>query len=273
MTPGRAERRETGTGRAERHALTAGDPYFLVDALPAAGPYTLDGPEGRHAATVRRMRAGESLVLTDGAGRLAAAVIVAAGRSSVELTVHEMVELTPPSVRVTLVQALPKGERSDLAVDLATEAGVDALVPWSASRCVARWTADKAVKGVEKWRTVAREAAKQSRRATVPRVSELVDTAAVAALIGHADGALVLHEAGSMPIARATLPTSGELLLIVGPEGGVSPEELSAFRAAGAQVVRLGHEVLRTSTAAAVALGALGVLTGRWADRDSGGTR
>lgn len=245
----------------------AGAPYFLVDVLPGAGPFVLDGAEGRHASVVRRMRAGETLVLTDGCGQLAPATIEAVGRGTLDLAVGAAIVRMPPAVRVTLVQALPKGERSDLAVDLATEAGVDALVPWSAGRCVSRWTSpDKADKGVLRWQSVAREAAKQSRRSTVPRVSPLVSTADVCALITSSTNAVVLHEAGSIPIARAGLPHRGELLLVVGPEGGVTPDELTAFRTAGAQVVRLGREVLRTSTAAAVALGAIGVLCRRWDD-------
>ncbi|QNK80642.1 16S rRNA (uracil(1498)-N(3))-methyltransferase [Nakamurella sp. PAMC28650] len=247
----------------------AGAPYFLVDTLPAVGRFVLDGPEGRHASVVRRLRTGEILVLTDGSGRISPATVTAVGRGTVDLSVGTAVVVPQPAVRVTLVQALPKGERSDLAVDLATEAGVDALVPWSAGRCVARWSSgDKAQKGVIRWQGVAREAAKQSRRSTVPTVSPLASTATVAELITASAGALVLHEAGSVPISRAELPTDGDLVLVVGPEGGVTPEELTAFRAAGAQVVRLGREVLRTSTAAAVALGALGVLCHRWDEQE-----
>ena len=244
--------------------LPAGAPFFLVDVLPGPGSFVLDGAEGRHASVVRRMRAGETLVLTDGAGRAAAATVVLVGRGSVDVVVGASVDVPEPDLRVTVVQALPKGDRSELAVDLATEAGADALVPWAASRCVARWDADKAGKGVDRWRTVARQAAKQSRRAVIPPVFPLARTDEVVALIGRSAAALVLHEAGSMPVGRACLPTAGDLLLIVGPEGGIAPAELAQFRAAGAQVVRLGPQVLRTSTAAAVALGALGVLTSRW---------
>ena len=244
--------------------VPAGAPYFLVDALPPPGPFLLDGPEGRHASVVRRLRAGEVLVLSDGAGRLAPATVRAVQRGSVELDLGAHVEVPAPALTVTVVQALPKGERSELAVELATEAGVDALVPWAASRCVARWPADKATKGVERWRAVAREAAKQSRRASVPAVAALASSAEVADLIGRAALALVLHEAGSVPVTGVALPSAGELVLVIGPEGGIAPDELAQFTGAGAQVVRLGREVLRTSTAAAVALGALGALTSRW---------
>lgn len=251
--------------------VPAGAPYFLVDVLPPAGPFLLDGPEGRHASVVRRLRAGEVLVLSDGAGRLAPALVRTAARGSVELQVGAHLEVPAPALTVTVVQALPKGERSELAVELATEAGADALVPWAASRCIARWPADKAIKGVERWRAVAREAAKQSRRATVPQVGPLAGSAEVTALIGRSAVALVLHEAGSLPITRVPLPAAGELVLVVGPEGGVTPDELARFTGAGAQVVRLGREVLRTSTAAAVALGALGALTSRWLDQPGDG--
>ena len=123
---------------------------------------------------------------------------------------------------------------------------------------------DKASRGVEKWRTVTREAAKQSRRSWLPRVSDLATTADLVELISHADGALVLHESSAAPLTAATLPTHGDLVLVVGPEGGIAPAELAALTGAGARPVRLGPEVLRTSTAGAVALGALGVLTERW---------
>ena len=245
-------------------AVPAGAPFFLVDAVPGPGPFVLDGAQGRHASVVRRVRPGEVLALTDGAGRIAAATVVAAGRGTLDLLVQPAVTVPAPAVRVTLVQALPKGERSELAVELATEAGVDALVPWAAAHCVARWLDDKADRGVARWQAVASEAAKQSRRAFVPGVAPLASTATVVELIRSAAATLVLHEAGSEPLRTARLPVDGELVLVVGPEGGLTAQELAAFSAAGAQVVRLGPEVLRTSTAAAVALGALGALTGRW---------
>jgi len=243
-------------------------PFFLVDAMPAAGEFRLTGPEGRHAAAVRRLRVGETLVLTDGRGRRAAGTVLAVGRGELTVLLDAARTVEPPAVRVTLVQALPKGDRGELAAELATEAGVDAIVPWAASRCVARWTADRADRGHDRWQNAAREAAKQSRRSYVPVVHEVSSTAAVAARIREAAGTVLLHEAADVPLTAAPLPAEGELLLVVGPEGGLSDDELLAFRQAGASAVRLGPEVLRTSTAGAVALGALGVLTGRWSGPD-----
>lgn len=243
----------------------SGEPWFLADPLPAVGTYVLGGSEGRHAASVRRLRPGEPVVLTDGRGGRADATVMSSGRSELTLEIVGSVQVPGPALRVTLVQALPKGERGDLAVDLATEAGVDALVPWQAQRCVARWDDGKAARGVARWQATAREAAKQSRRAWVPQVSALASTGEVARLVGAADAALILHETGAVPFASAWLPIAGELVLVVGPEGGIAPDELATLVAAGGQEVRLGPEVLRTSTTAAVVLGAIAVRTGRWA--------
>ena len=247
--------------------VSAGLALFVVDALPAAGPFMLTGPEGRHAATVRRMRVGERLALTDGAGGWMTGTVTAVGKDQLTLDLHDPGFDPAPLPTVTVVQALPKGDRSELAVDQATEAGADVLVPWAASRCVARWTGDKAVKGVDRWRQVAREAAKQSRRTRFPLVEPLHSTAdlirRVAAITTAGGTALVLHEAGSTPIRGVALAAT-EVLIVIGPEGGIADDELARLTAAGAHVVRLGPQVLRTSTAAAVALGALGVLTDRW---------
>ncbi len=242
-------------------------PVFHLDALPAGGgALVLDGPEGRHAATVRRLRTGERLLLTDGAGAVAEAVVTAVGKDRLDLDAGPVRRVPAPAQPVTVVQALPKSERSELAVELATEAGVDVLVPWSAARCVARWSGPRVDKGVTRWRAVAREAAKQSRRAHVPRVLDLAATADVATLVRACvqggGTALLLHESASDRLG-AVAPT-GDVLLVVGPEGGLEERELAELTAAGARAVHLGPTVLRTSTAAAVALGALGVLTARW---------
>ncbi|MEV5648601.1 16S rRNA (uracil(1498)-N(3))-methyltransferase [Nocardia sp. NPDC052254] len=241
---------------------------FYLDEIPPAGAIAvLDGPEGRHAATVRRIRVGEPITLSDGDGLMAASEVVVAERDRLELRVLDRIVAPPAAPAVTIVQALPKSDRSELAVELATEAGADEIVPWQAARCVANWEA-KARKGVEKWRAAARSAARQSRRPYIPRVTDLYRTADVVDLIRDtvADNgiAVALHESGAsrfveLPVAEAT-----RIVLIVGPEGGLDDGELAALEAAGARIALLGPTVLRTSTAAAVALGALGALTPRW---------
>jgi 16S rRNA (uracil1498-N3)-methyltransferase len=238
-------------------------PVFLVDSLPTGDDGVLDGPEGHHAASVRRLRVGEELVLADGRGGRVRCGIEAVEKDSLRLKALERTYIGPPRPRVVLAQALVKGDRGELAVELATEAGVDAIVPWRASRCVARWDeGPRGAKALAKWRSTAREAAKQSRRAWVPEVAEPVMTAELAKLAGAAAKAMVLHESATGRLQD--LPTDGDLLLVVGPEGGISEDELAALADAGAVAVRLGPSVLRASTAAAVALGAIGALSTRW---------
>lgn len=240
-------------------------PVFLVEHMPDTEHAVLDGPEGRHAATVRRLRAGEELMLSDGRGGLARCAVRAVERDSIALAVAERWTQAPPQPRVVVAQALVKGDRGELAVELATEAGVDEVLPWRADRCVAKWDdGPRGAKALARWQSTAREAAKQARRAWCPPVGEPVDTRALAERARSAAIALVLHESADRGLVDVALPDAGDLLLVVGPEGGITDAELATLGAAGALPVRLGPTVLRASSAAAVALGALGALTGRW---------
>ncbi|GGP91316.1 ribosomal RNA small subunit methyltransferase E [Streptomyces virginiae] len=244
-------------------------PVFVVEEVPTGAEFVLDGPEGRHAVSVKRLNPGEQVVLTDGRGGWAEAVVKAAeGKDRLVVAVASAGREEEPAVRITVVQALPKGDRGELAVETMTETGVDAIVPWQASRCITQWRGDRGAKSLAKWRATAREAGKQSRRVRFPEVAEAMSTKQVAALLAGADLAMVLHEDRDTPsqaLATAELPASGSVVLVVGPEGGVSPEELEVFAAAGAHPYRLGRSVLRTSTAGTAATAVLLARTGRWA--------
>ncbi|MDT5322197.1 MAG: rRNA (uracil1498-N3)-methyltransferase [Mycobacterium sp.] len=242
---------------------------FYIDAVPQTGELAVvGGDEGFHAATVRRIRRGEQLVLGDGVGGLARCVVEQTGRDGLQARVLDRWQVPPVQPPVTVVQALPKAERSELAIELATEAGADALVAWQAARCVARWEGARAEKGLRRWRAVTRAAAQQSRRAHIPSVDGVLSTAALSQRIGEAvqsgGTVLALHESAAGQLTDLGLAQAKSVMLVVGPEGGIAPDELAAVTGAGAVAVRLGPTVLRTSTAAAVALGALGVLTPRW---------
>ncbi|MFD3914009.1 16S rRNA (uracil(1498)-N(3))-methyltransferase [Streptomyces sp. NPDC058603] len=229
------------------------------------GTVTLDGPEGRHAVSVRRLRVGEEIVLTDGAGTGAYGTVAAVeGKDRLDVAVTAVRTEPEPTPRITVVQALPKGDRGELAVETMTETGVDAIVPWQAARCITQWKGDRGAKALAKWRATAREAGKQSRRLRFPEVTDALSARQVAALLADADFAAVLHEEGGEPLATAPLPAEGRIVLVVGPEGGVSPQELTAFAEAGARPYRLGRSVLRTSTAGTAATALLLGRTGRW---------
>ena len=256
---------------------------FYVDALPETGALAVvDGDEGFHAATVRRIRPGEQLVLGDGAGGLARCEVEHAGRDGLRARVLERFSVATGRPAVTVVQALAKSERSELAIELATEAGADAFLAWQAARCVASWEGARVDKGLRRWRAVARSAARQSCRAHIPSIEGALSTAALVQRVRDEVAAgstvLALHESATDRLANTRVAQADSVFLVVGPEGGIAPEEIAALTEAGAVAVRLGPQVLRTSTAAAVALGALGVLTPRWdaatechvAERESG---
>jgi 16S rRNA (uracil1498-N3)-methyltransferase len=244
-------------------------PLFFADAdrLRAAvvgDVVVLDGAEGRHAATVRRLTVGERLELSDGAGLVCAAEITGVRSHALEARLLDRRLEPAPSPHLTVVQALAKGDRDERAVETMTEVGVDAIVPWQAARSIVRWDAARAAKGIERWRVIAREAAKQSRRSRLPDVRPLATTADVAELLRSASLPIVLHESASRPLARARIEPGARIVVVVGPEGGIDDDELGAFGAAGAGAYRLGPTVLRASTAGTAAAAVLLANSGRW---------
>lgn len=229
----------------------------LGNAVPGS-LVTVGGDEGRHAAVIKRTRVGEMVLVADGQGQAIRGEVVEVTKGSISVRVGELLAEPERSLRWTAVQALAKGERSDIAVESLTELGASRIIAWQAARSIVRWDA-KADKGLAKWQATARESTKQSRRFRVPQVT-YATTRQVEQLIAEAALALVCHEDAELPLARVTLPAAGEVLIIVGPEGGISPEESERFAAAGAQLVSLGDGVLRTSSAGVVALAQLQLL-------------
>lgn len=242
-------------------------PVHLATSLEDAVPgevVELTGHEAHHAVAVRRLKVGEALVLTDGRGTAARAEVAETGKRRLAATVTEVLRTERPRPELVVVQALPKGERGELAVEALTEIGVSTVVPWAASRSVAVWRGERAAKSHAKWSATAREAAKQARREWFPTVAPLASSDEVAALLAEADLAVVLHEDATTPMSTLPVPRDGTIVVVVGPEGGVSEEEVATFTGAGACSVRMGREVLRTSTAGVAAAAALLVQTPRW---------
>lgn len=256
-------------------------PVFLADPgrlaeHDAGSVYVLEGAEARHAGVVQRRRPGERIDLVDGAGVRLECVIASVEPGRLALDVVGRRAEPASGVRLVLAQALAKGDRDELAIEAATEVGVDEVVPWQAARSVVVWRGERAAKSRARWLATVREATKQSRRAWLPTVAEAVDTARLASrvrdLVAQGGVAVVLHGSGGERLAEVPLPDAGaaasgraEVLVVVGPEGGIGDDELAALRAAGARVARLGPTVLRTSTAGPVALALLAERLGRWA--------
>lgn len=217
----------------------------------------LTGPEARHAATVRRIGVGERVRLADGRGRVAVVRAEAVGPVRLDTRVERLVDEPQLDPRLVLVQALAKGDRDLSAVEAATELGVDHVIPWQADRSIVRWRGDRATKALTKWQSVAAAASKQSRRAWTPTVGPCVSSTGLAELVTRASAAYLLHESADDALAGTSMPSGGQVLIIVGPEGGISDGELDALTGAGGRVVRLGPQVLRASTAGPAALAVL----------------
>jgi len=240
-------------------------PVFYVGRADLDGEVVvLSGAEGRHAATVRRLRPGERADVSDGAGLVAECIVTARGSDGLELAVRARREVPRPDPAITVVQAIPKGDRGEAAVEGLTEVGVDRIVPWAAARCVAVWAGERGAHSLARWRSTAREAAKQSRRAWLPEVTEPASTGQVAAMIAAVSCAIVLDPEAADSLGRLEPPPSGDLLVVVGPEGGITADEGQVFLTAGAIARGLGPTVLRTSTAGIVAAAVLLSRASRW---------
>lgn len=250
--------------------------YAAPEDLAAAQPgqeVTVRGPEARHAVQVMRLGPGEDVDLADGRGRRVAGTVSAAAPEALTVTVGHVTDEPAPRPGIVLVQALAKGDRDLLAIQTATELGIDAVVPWQSERSIVRWKGEKAAKAQAKWDAALLAAAKQARRSRIPATRPLRTGADVAGLAGPETLLITLHEEAESTLGelaaarldpRAAAAAPAEVILVVGPEGGISPQELQALEQAGAHAVRLGHHVLRSSTAGPAATAVLQQLLGRW---------
>ncbi|MDQ5861548.1 MAG: 16S rRNA (uracil(1498)-N(3))-methyltransferase [Actinomycetota bacterium] len=243
-----------------------------LDELVPGARFVLQGPEARHAVTVKRLAPGEAVDIADGAGKRLTGTVVSASPAELTVECSALVVEDQPDIRLVLVQALAKGDRDELAVETATELGIDAVVPWQSERSIVRWKGERAAKAHAKWQSVVTAAAKQARRAWIPEVRAAVETHGLAAAVATADLAVILHEDAVRPLRsvleswQATQADAGplEILLIVGPEGGISPREVTRLCDAGAVTALLGRHVLRSSTAGPAAVVLASDVLGRW---------
>ena len=238
-------------------------PVFFVEPQQlTADVCRISGDEGRHAATVKRMRVGERIDVCDGMGNRASGLVQALGRDWVDVNIDSRTRDEKNALQFVAVQAVAKGDRADLAIEVLTEVGVDQIIPWQSQHSVAKW--DDSGKSLSKWERVAREASKQSRRSWVPDVRNALNTDSIISELADYECVVVLHESADASLAEIALPDSGPVAIVIGPEGGISGAELDAFQGIDAQIVRMGHTVMRTSTAGGVALAVLAAKTPRW---------
>ncbi|WP_082383359.1 16S rRNA (uracil(1498)-N(3))-methyltransferase [Frigoribacterium sp. RIT-PI-h] len=243
--------------------------FYLVDDLVAAdvgGTVELTGSEARHAVTVSRVRVGEALTLGNGRGLVVQGEVTEAAPERLVLLSTRVVRHEPPTTRLVLAQALAKGDRDELAVQAATELGVDEIVPWAAARSISRWEGPKVAKGLTRWSTIVREATKQSIRPWAPEVSGLATTRLLAERASR-DLALALEPAAEPAPTAVDLTAGGgvpaRVVVVVGPEGGGSPARLQQLAAAGAPPARPRDAAPRTPSAGPAALPVLGARLGR----------
>ena len=231
------------------------EPLFIIDDLSPAETVVLSGEEAKHASSVRRMRVGEAIAVTNGRGLKLRGTVSEVEKNSISIQVAEVIKEDEPAMKFTLIQALAKGDRDELAIQAATELGVWELIPWIAARSVSVWEGKKLETGKARWQQIVREAAKQSLRSFIPEVGQALSSKQVAAALSNFDLVLVLEPTASQQLSGVSIPGSGRVAILVGPEGGISPEELEMF--GNAVQVNLGANVLRTSTAGPAVLAAL----------------
>ena len=244
------------------------EPLFRAEfsQAPAVGnAVTLGGSEGKHAVNVRRMRVGEGIQLSDGKGLRVRGTVASLATSSLTLNIDQVLQEQEPQVKLTIIQALAKGDRDELAIQAATELGCWAVIPWQAERSISRWEGPKVQKGVDRWQTIVAEAAKQSLRVFEPLVSQPVSSKQLFASVADFDVVLVLDPTASVGLSSVDLPKqAARVAILVGPEGGISDAELEALEAAGASRVHLGEPILRTSTAGVAAIAVIQSKLGLW---------
>ena len=244
------------------------EPLFRTEfaTQPAAGlAVTLGGSEGKHAVNVRRMRVGEGIQLSDGKGLRVRGTVSALGNSSLTVAIDSVTQESAPTVGLTIIQALAKGDRDELAIQAATELGCWGVVPWQADRSISKWEGAKIAKSVDRWQTIVSEAAKQSLRVFEPVVVQPVTSKQLIALVTDFDLVLVLDPTAETGLGEVVIGDQQKsVAIVVGPEGGISEQELENFWAAGAKRVHLGAPILRTSTAGVAAISVIQAKLGLW---------
>jgi len=243
------------------------EPLF-ISPIPsdtkAGSKIKIAGAEAKHAMSVRRLQVGEAISVSDGQGNKARGKVSQLSKDYLELNVESVESVERPKPQIILVQALAKGDRDEMAVQACTELGIQTVIPWQSERSVSIWKPEKQDKHRLRWQTIATEASKQSLRPFIPEVEKVLGTSELVERLKQFDLTLVLDPTSSTPLTSVSLSGHRSIAIVVGPEGGISPQELEQFRSAGLSLVGLGSGILRTSTAGVAVVSYLQATLGNW---------
>lgn len=214
--------------------------------------FKLSGSEAHHAIKVRRVTEGEIVFITNGEGLVVEAIVlkIESGKSLL-LESKQTQQQNQKKPIIAVAQALAKGDRSDLSVELLTEVGVDEIIPWQANRSVSKWD-EKEDKALEKWIQISRESSKQSRRGIFPKITNVLKSPNLVNIFNKFSKVIVLDPDSPKKIIDQIENNLESYLLVIGPEGGIEKEELDLFKKHHAVDARLGDSILRTSSAGAI---------------------
>ena len=237
-------------------------PLFIVENIPDRGDVVIEGDEAHHLG-VARIKVGERITVTNGAGRRAEVEVLDINKRNVGCRILEVVDEPRPNTILTVVQALTKGDRARETIELLTEGGAEIIIPWQAANSIGQWKEEK--DALSKWRTWAREATKQSRRSWIPQVLDLHSTAELKRRIQDGEFSLVFHESSESSLTEIfNSAAPKEVILVIGPEGGITEDEVAGLVTSGAKVVSIGRAVFRSAHAGVAALAAVQTGFGIW---------
>jgi 16S rRNA (uracil1498-N3)-methyltransferase len=236
---------------------------FLVDKLEDSNLIEVSGDEAHHAIKVLRTSVGEEILISDGTGNWVRACVEYIEKKTFTAKVLERGFQPEKSPRLIVVQGLPKSDRVKDAIEILVESGVDVIIPWQADRSISKWQKDS----LTKWQSVAEAATKQSRRFRKPEIIDGLSLSQLLEIESENSAVLVMHESATTKLSEVvTSKFAGmsEIVIVIGPEGGISDSELELLQSTGAHIVGLGPEVFRSAHAGGAALSAVSALIGRW---------
>jgi 16S rRNA (uracil1498-N3)-methyltransferase len=234
---------------------------FFVDQISSGSTQELSGDEGHHAVKVMRLQIGEQIKIADNLGNWVSGAITEVGKKSLKINVSERGNAEHLKPELILVQAVTKSDRTKEMLELLTVAGADQIIPWQAQRCISKWKSDS----TDKWLTTIKESAKQARRVKLPVLSDAVTTNQLVKLFQAEDQIIVLHESAQLNLSQFNfVERTKRIFIVIGPEGGISEDEIAQLTSANAVVVRMGENVLRSAHAGFAALSGIQTLIGRW---------